>query len=165
MNSMSSQIRKYQLKARAEKQAQTRQRIVEATAALHEEVGPARTTIAEIARRAGVQRPTVYSNFPEERELFAACQAHFLESNPPPDPSAALALPDPAERVRASLTGFYRWYRKSAPMSSKVQRDRRVVPELDALLVDTVDARLDELASALADGLEGNTRRARSLLR
>ncbi|MBA2357350.1 MAG: TetR family transcriptional regulator, partial [Actinobacteria bacterium] len=33
------------------------------TAALHEEVGPARTTIAEIARRAGVQRLTVYKNF------------------------------------------------------------------------------------------------------
>ena len=40
-----------------------------------QEVGPARTTIAEIARRAGVQRPTVYSNFPRESDLFAACQA------------------------------------------------------------------------------------------
>jgi AcrR family transcriptional regulator len=153
------------MKERAKRQKDTRRRIAAATAELHQEVGPARTTIAEIARRAGVQRPTVYSNFPEERELFAACQAHFLESNPPPDPSPALALPDPAERLRASLTAFYRWYRKSAPMSSKVQRDRRVVPELDALLVETVDARLDELASTLADGFEGNTRRVRSLLR
>ena len=54
MNAMSSQNRKYELKARAEKQAETRLRIVEATAALHEEVGPASTTVAEIARRAGV---------------------------------------------------------------------------------------------------------------
>ena len=53
---MSSQMRKYELKARAEKQAATRRRIVEATSALHEEVAPARTTVAEIARRAGVQR-------------------------------------------------------------------------------------------------------------
>ena len=52
---MSSQIRKYELKARAEKQAATRRRIVEATSALHEEVGPARTTVSEIARRAGVE--------------------------------------------------------------------------------------------------------------
>jgi len=56
---MSSQIRKYELKARAEKQAETRRRIVEATLALHQEVGPARTTVAEIARRTGVQRLTV----------------------------------------------------------------------------------------------------------
>jgi AcrR family transcriptional regulator len=153
------------MKERARRQEDTRRRIAAATAELHEEVGPARTTIAEIARRAGVQRPTVYSNFPEERELFAACQAHFLEGTPPPDPSPAFALPDSGERVRTLLAGFYDWYRRAAPMSSKVQRDRRVVPELDALLADTVDAHLDALAAALADGLGGDTRRVRSLLR
>ena len=149
------------MKERAKRQEATRRRIAAATAELHEEVGPARTTIAEIARRAGVQRPTVYSNFPEERELFAACQAHFLATNPPPDPSRALALRDADERVRALLADFYAWYRRSAPMSSKVQRDRRVLPELDALLAETGDARLDELAAALA----GDRRRVRSLLR
>jgi AcrR family transcriptional regulator len=68
--------RKYELKARADRQAETRRRITEATVALHEEVGPARTTVTEVARRAGVTRLTVYNNFPEERELFAACQGH-----------------------------------------------------------------------------------------
>jgi AcrR family transcriptional regulator len=48
-------------------------------------VGPARTTITEIARRAGVQRPTVYANFPTDRELFAACLAHFMAEHPLPD--------------------------------------------------------------------------------
>src|ERR1700716_4009671 len=91
VNAMSSQIRKYELRARAEKQDETRRRIVEATAALHEEVGPARTTVAEIARRAGVQRLTVYNYFPIETELFDACGRHSMETNPPPDPSAALA--------------------------------------------------------------------------
>src|SRR5437870_5397792 len=89
---MSSETRKYALKVRAEKQAETRRRIVEATAALHTEVGPARTTVAEIARRAGVQRLTVYNNFPEERELFEACGAYWLAGNPPPDPTAALMV-------------------------------------------------------------------------
>src|SRR3954470_17496284 len=65
--------RPYRLKERARRQEQTRRRIAAATAALHEEVGPARTTTSEVARRAGVQRPTVYSNFPRERDLFAAC--------------------------------------------------------------------------------------------
>src|SRR6202790_4485024 len=111
MNAMSSQIRKYELKARAEKQAETRRRIVEATSALHPEGGPARTTGAEIARRAGVQRLTVYNNFPNEAELFDACGQHSMEKNPPPDPSAALAIGDPAERLRAALQPLYVWYR------------------------------------------------------
>ena len=46
--------RRYELKQRAERQEETRRRIAAATAALHEEVGPARTTISAIAARAGV---------------------------------------------------------------------------------------------------------------
>src|SRR5690349_24642428 len=114
MNAMSSQIRKYALKVRAEKQAETRRRIVEATSALHEEVGPAQTTVAEIARRAGVQRLTVYNNFPNETELFEACGEHSMRLNPPPDPSSALAIKNPDVRLRAVLRPLYDWYRKNA---------------------------------------------------
>src|SRR5919204_3864297 len=103
MNSMSSEKRKYELRARAERQRETRRRIAEATAELHEEVGPARTTVAEIARRAGVQRLTVYNNFRDDRELIAACQRHFLELNPPPDVERALAIQEPAARLEAVL--------------------------------------------------------------
>ena len=102
--------RPYHLKERARRQEETRARIAAVTAELHQEVGPAKTTIAEVARRAGVQRPTVYSNFPRESELFAACQAHFLAEHPPPDPTAALALPDPNERVQQVLLGLYAWH-------------------------------------------------------
>jgi AcrR family transcriptional regulator len=51
--------RTYTLKRRAEKQAETRQRIVEAAVDLHSTVGPARTTLSRIAERAGVQRHTL----------------------------------------------------------------------------------------------------------
>ena len=57
--------RKYELRKRAERQQETRRRITEATVALHGEVGPAATQISEIARRAGVQRLTVYNHFPD----------------------------------------------------------------------------------------------------
>src|SRR5436853_135621 len=123
---MSSETRKYALKARAEKQAETRQRIVEATAALHTEVGPAQTTVAEIARRAGVQRLTVYNNFPDEKELFEACGAYWLAENPPPDPTAALAIRNPAERLRAVLVPRYSWYRYTARTIETMRRDRPV---------------------------------------
>jgi AcrR family transcriptional regulator len=137
--------RKYELKARAEKQADTRRRITEATVQLHEQVGPAKTTVAEVARRAGVTRLTVYNNFPEERELFAACQGHWMELHPPP-------RHDPAEGAEAVLRSLYRWYRETARMAENVRRDRAAVPALDALMADTADAQLAALAEALGGG-------------
>jgi AcrR family transcriptional regulator len=160
--------RRYRLNARAQSQQETRRRIAAATAELHAEVGPARTTITEIARRAGVQRPTVYNNFPEDRELFAACQAHFLTEHPPPDPSAALMLDDPAQRVRATLVAFYAWYRETEAMAGNVQRDRHLLPELDAVLQETGDRALAGLADELARGFRLRGRaaaRARAAVR
>jgi AcrR family transcriptional regulator len=152
MNSMSSEKRRYELKARAERQAETRQRIVAAAVALHREVGPARTTVSEIARRAGVQRLTVYNNFPDERELFAACQRHFLERHPPPDPATALGFEDPRDRVQHILGDRYAWYRATAAMSGNVQRDRSLEPALDSLMSETWDAQIARLATTLCAG-------------
>ncbi len=168
MNSMSTEKRRYELKARAESQRRTRERIVQATMELHEEVGPAKTTIAEIARRAGVQRLTVYNHFPEEVELFGACQAHWMGLHPLPDLSSALALSSPTGRLHAVLREFYDWYREAAPMSEKIQRDRGAIPALDALMKRTADAELAELSQALAKGFRSRGRRAerqRTLIR
>jgi AcrR family transcriptional regulator len=167
---MSTEIRKptrkYQLKARAESERQTRARIVQATMELHQEVGPARTTVAEIARRAGVTRLTVYNHFSDDTALYSACQSHWLGLNPLPDFSAALVLPDPRERVRAVLRSFYAWYRKTAPMPEKIQRDRGAVPALDTLMQRTSDARLSQLSDALAAGFgRSGRRRSRTLIR
>jgi AcrR family transcriptional regulator len=137
--------RKYELKARADSQAETRRRITEATVALHEEVGPAQTTVAEVARRAGVTRLTVYNNFPEERELFAACQGHWMTLHPPPEL-------DPGQGVEAVLAALYAWYRETGSMAENVRRDRATVPALDALMSDTADAQMAGLAKALGGG-------------
>ncbi|HMJ40327.1 MAG TPA: TetR/AcrR family transcriptional regulator [Verrucomicrobiae bacterium] len=160
---MSSQIRKYELKARAEKQAETRRRIVEATLALHQEVGPAQATVAEIARRAGVQRLTVYNHFPNETELFDACGQHSMEKNPPPDPSAALALDSPDERLRAVLGPLYRWYRKNARATENLQRDRLVLPALDTVMRIRMDKQFAYLADTLAAGFAPNGRPAKGV--
>jgi AcrR family transcriptional regulator len=143
--------RPYRQAVRAERQAETRRRIAAAAAGLHAEVGPARTTVAEIARRAGVQRPTVYSNFPDERELFAACQAHFLTEHPPPDLAPLVGERRPLRRLELVLEAMYGWYRATRAMAANVQRDRRLLPELDALLTQTADAQLDALADVLAE--------------
>ena len=55
--------RKYELRKRAERQAETRERIVRAAIDLHSTLGPAATSIAAVAREAGVQRHTVYAHF------------------------------------------------------------------------------------------------------
>src|SRR4051794_31501040 len=163
---MSSEKRKYEKRERAAKQEETRRRIAAATAELHASVGPAQTTIAEIAKRAGVQRPTVYNNFATDKELFAACQAHFLGESPPP------AL-DAARGLEANLRDLYAWWRANAGMSGNVDRDRGTIPALDELMLETADARFDALADALVAHLCGQHRagarrgdpKARALIR
>ncbi len=87
--------RPYRLGRRAERQAQTRQRIVEAAVDLHSTVGPATTSISAIAERAGVQRHTVYAHFPDETLLFEACSSHWIDANPFPDVSECLCVVRP----------------------------------------------------------------------
>jgi AcrR family transcriptional regulator len=154
MNTMSTEKRRYELKARADAQQATRARIAAAAAALHEEVGIGKTTVADIARRAGVQRLTVYNHFPDLQTLLPACSAHWLTEHPLPDLEPAFAPEDPAERVRAVLTALYGWYRENAPMQRRVHGERATVPELDAWMAQSSDALLAHFAMRLAAGLD-----------
>jgi AcrR family transcriptional regulator len=155
MNTVSTQKRRYELKARAEAQQATRARIAAAAAALHEEVGVAKTTVADIARRAGVQRLTVYNHFPDLQTLLPACSAHWLAQHPLPSLESALALEDSAERLREVLTLLYGWYREGAPMQRRVHGERTAVPELDAWMAQSSDPTFAALAEGLAVGFPG----------
>jgi AcrR family transcriptional regulator len=131
---MSDQKRPYRMKRRAELEEQTRMRITESTAALHEEIGPARTSISAIAERAGVRRSTVYRHFPDEDTLFAACSTHWREANPRPDPLPWAAIKDPATRTEAALTELYEFYGRTQRMYDSLLRDEPVVPIVQRLL-------------------------------
>jgi len=120
--------RKYDMKRRAERREQTRQRIVEATVELHETVGMARTTISAIAEKAGVERLTVYRHFPDERALFSACSGHWSAANPPPDPASWTQVADPEERLRVALAEVYAYHRRTEPMMTNFIRDVQVHP-------------------------------------
>jgi AcrR family transcriptional regulator len=143
--------RNYELRRRAESQAETRRRIVAAVLALHRDVGPARTTIAAIAERAGVERLTVYRHFADEGELFAACSALFRAEVPPPDPSAWSAVRGASRRLAAALLVFYEYYERGEPVIANVARDAAQLPALREFVerrqvfMHTVR---DELASA-----------------
>lgn len=120
--------RPYRMRKRAEQADDTRRRIVEATVDLHGRVGPAATTVAAIADQAGVTRPTVYRHFPDDEALFAACSAHWLAGQRPPDPDRWATIAAAEERLRAGLADLYRFYRQGDAMLTGVHRDRPFLP-------------------------------------
>lgn len=115
--------RKYTKTRRAEQQEKTRERIVDATVALHEELGPANTSIKAIAEKAGVQRLTVYRYFPDDVSLFQACTSHWLSFNPPPDFADWELLEKAEEQTYAVLLAFFQYYRATEKMWTGAYRD------------------------------------------
>jgi len=144
---------KYNLKARAERYQQTRQRIVEATVELHRIAGPARTTITDIAKKAGVERQTVYNHFPDELSLFKACSTHNRALNPPPDLEPWKLIPDPEERLKRALAEVYAYYRRNEQMLANVTRDAQANPNTRKVLEPRVKHQ-ERMREVLAAGWE-----------
>src|SRR6476619_1415714 len=129
--------RKYELKKRAEDMAATHRRITEAAIELHGTVGPARTTMSAVAKRAGVERRTLYRHFPNEADLFEACSSHYLDG--------WRATRDPRERLTRALDELYAYYERTAPMLSNVLRDAELV-DFARDAVAPLNAYLDDAA-------------------
>jgi AcrR family transcriptional regulator len=155
--------RKYELKKRAEEMAKTHLRITEAAIELHGTVGPARTTLSAVAKRAGVERRTLYRHFPTEADLFAACSTHYFTANPWPDLSSWRAIRDPHQRLERALDELYAYYERTEPMFSNVLRDAELI-DLARDAVAPLQAHLEEAAEILTIGRQARGRR-RLLLR
>ena len=130
--------RTYRMSKRAETLDATRERIVEATMALHGEQGVVATSHTDIAARAGVGAATVYRHFPTLGSLVEACGALVQEAIRPPVPEDAPALfagletrRERLERLVAELDAFYE---RGARFIVAADRDRDRVPELDAFV-------------------------------
>ena len=78
--------------------------------------------------------------------------AHFYAAHPPPDPTPAFAIEDPAARLQAVLGGLYAWYRDGHQIIANVRRDRALVPAMDEMLSERVDTQLAALGEALVAG-------------
>jgi AcrR family transcriptional regulator len=123
------ETRQYRMKVRAERQAETRQRIVDAAVELHSTLGPTKTSLSAIADRAGVQRHTLYAHFPDEESLFRACSSHWRTLHPFPDPERWLAIDDPRRRLQRGLSGVYDWYASVEDEFAILLRDSHVFPK------------------------------------
>jgi AcrR family transcriptional regulator len=163
---MVDQKRPYRMTRRAELEAQTRRRITESAMALHEEVGPARTSISAIAEHAGVRRSTVYRHFPDEEAIFDACSSHFRAANPTPDPHAWDAIADPQTRTETALHDVYAFYGRTHAMYASLLRDEPLVPIVQRRL-RSFYGYLDSVADTLMRGRRlrgGAARRTRAAL-
>ena len=150
--------RTYTLRRRADQQADTRRRIVEAAVDLHGTVGPAKTTISMLAEKAGVQRHTVYAHFPDERSLLMACSGHVFERDPLPDAGPWRGTNDRRARLRIGLGSVYDWYARNAGLLACVMRDAEVHPmtrEIGALRFGPPFAEYEDV---LSTGLSGGQR-------
>lgn len=151
--------RRYELKERARRQEETRRRITEAAVELHGTIGPARTTISELARLAGVQRMTVYNHFATDVDLFDACSSHWFLGHPPPDASAWAEIEDPGERIGVALRELYAYFRRNETMLGNVFRDAPLVPALGEIMErkwsPAVEAMVDVLVAGRAPAPAG----------
>jgi len=129
----------------------TRRRIVEAIVELHEQVGPAATTVTAIAERAGVQRLTVYRHFPDDRAMLGACSSHWNGDHPLPDPASWTGITDPRSRLETALRGLYTYFQGGAPMLASILRDEAEVPELAEVMAPMWDY-FREVAGGLSAG-------------
>jgi AcrR family transcriptional regulator len=106
--------RKYTMDKRRAAVEETRQRILEATLALHSEKGIFGTSWQDIAQRADVSVGTVYKHFPSLDELVPACgELMYAITRPPSLEDApqifagAHSLEERLERLISELFDFY----------------------------------------------------------
>jgi AcrR family transcriptional regulator len=151
--------RTYKLKKRAERQAETRLRIIEAAIGLHNDLGPGRTTVSAIAEKAGVERHTYYRHFPDERDLFDGCTGLYMERNPLPDPTPWREIADPPKRLRRGLNEMYSFYERNEAMLANVIRDSQDHSLTREMFELHVAPRLGAIGEVLAEALPGSRRR------
>lgn len=147
--------RAYKQTKRAEAAAETRVRIIQSVVDLHGTVGPRDATIAEIARRAGVERLTVYKHFPDEAGMVMASQTQWLTQHPPPDAGQWAMIIDPDARLRVALRELYLWYADTELMTENVMRDGPKLPSFTAVL-SLLREHIREGAEILAVGRVGD---------
>ncbi len=144
--------RRYKLGRRAETAGETKRRIVEATFALHSELGIAETSMKDIAERAGVSIGTVYHHFPSYTDAVIACGAYVATNRPAPTAAVFEGAATRRDRIARLARAVFEYYER-VPALDSVRRDRHLVAELDAFARD--EERNRRALAAYAVGASG----------
>lgn len=140
--------RTYNLGRRAETAAETRQRLVEATAALHAERGISAVSLRDVAERAGVSVGTAYHYFPTYIDAIRACAAHTAQTAPLPE----AAIFDGVEALDGRVTVFVRemcaWYERH-PWLERIRGERALYEPVEESMVQ-LERGLERLARLAA---------------
>lgn len=148
--------RAYRLGRRAAGVEATRQRIIEATIALHAEQGIVATSHRDVARRADVGVGTVYHHFPTIDDLVVACGGRLFELTRPPTPEVLEGIRSRTARVQRLVAEVFGWYerypqwRRATCDADKLEVLARSMQRREGVLRDLV-------AGALGPGADATT--------
>jgi AcrR family transcriptional regulator len=148
--------RPYRLGKRAERAADTRRRIIEATLELHDQQGINRTTLRDVAGRAAVAPSTVLHHFSRMDELIRACGELSDQLAPMPTEALLAGASGVAERVQRMATAMFAWWEILGPGFDHLRIDRRHIPQVDAWLEDLGRRHRRFAAAALPGGDAGH---------
>src|SRR5918992_1289076 len=122
--------RKYSMDKRRAAVQETRQRILEATLALHAENGIFGTSWQDIAHGADVSVGTVYKHFPSLDELVPACgQLAYAVLRPPSLEDAPQIFAEAnslEERLGRLISELFDFYERGAPYMETDFQERRL---------------------------------------
>ena len=145
---MNTTKRSYNLGRRAETAAETRQRLVEATAALHLQHGISAVSLRDIAERAGVSVGTAYHHFPTYLDAVHACGAHLAATSPLPNDSILEGIERIDERVNVFTRELCAWYDRNAWLE-RVRPERALYEPVERGL-SHLEHEIEQLARAAA---------------
>lgn len=141
--------RSYNLGRRAETAAETRQRLVEATASLHAERGITGTSLKDIAERAGVSVGTAYHHFPTYLDAVRACGAHTMAASPLPASSILDGVRGLDARVQVLVKELCAWYERN-PWLERIRAERSLYPPVEEAM-SAMERGIDQLSRMAAE--------------
>jgi|SRR5579862_6385159 len=132
--------RSYRSPRRREQAERTRERVLDAAAALFVERGFDGASVGAIAQAAGVSDETVYGRFQNKRALLGELVQRAVRGDDPapvleqPGPRAVAAATDQHEQLRLFAADIVLRLERAAPLLAVVAGAARSEPELAALL-------------------------------
>ncbi len=145
--------RPYRSARRREQAGETRQRIIRAAHDLFVNDGYGRTTIADVARAAGVAVETVYAAYRNKPTLLRQVWYATMRGDEEdirlldrPEIRAVLAEPDLATRLRAHAAVITPVFRRITPLFRALQGAATSEPAAAAMLAEFDEQRLDAAA-------------------